>query len=504
MGFQSCQRRMILLFNKLMACIMRNIIILMIFFVCGGLCFEVNGQTSNDYWIEVNTNNDWFHHPVGRSIDTVYMASQHGVYRSVDHCQTWQCIGLEDRYINILYLSEDGELYACTNNTSSVFRWNGSGWDVLQYQSFSLPQSFLKSSDGALFLGDNQGIFRSIDGGDTWSFVWENPNEFGSEVNGLIEVGNGTLFACLTNACDYHNGVIRSTNHGDTWENVGLDDNYLISLAKNSDGIVYAGCVGYSENEDVGVFRTNDNGNTWEKLNSDYSVYSIVIDDNGNVYIANGDFQGLFRSSDGGYSFDNVSSGMDSPQTSLSLLSDGCLFSYEYNLTVFFGRTFRSCESVYTSFELDVMAEPLNGGVVCGSGTYYFGDRVCLSALPNENYQFVGWVNQDGDTLSKTPELFYTMTNNTTIIAHFSIATNLEEMDADTLCVWPNPTTSNLYISECNDDTTISLFDIYGRSVLVRVSLMSRQLDLSQLSSGTYHLIIKRKNKITRLKVIKQ
>ena len=52
----------------------------------------MQAQTADDFWIEVNTNGDWFHHPVGRSIDTVYVASMHGVYRSVDTCQTWQCV----------------------------------------------------------------------------------------------------------------------------------------------------------------------------------------------------------------------------------------------------------------------------------------------------------------------------------------------------------------------------------------------------------------------------
>ena len=53
-------------------------------------------QSADDFWIEVNANGEWFHHPVGRSIDTVYVASMHGVYRSVDTCQTWQCVGFEN------------------------------------------------------------------------------------------------------------------------------------------------------------------------------------------------------------------------------------------------------------------------------------------------------------------------------------------------------------------------------------------------------------------------
>lgn len=42
-----------------------------------------------------------------------------------------------------------------------------------------------------------------------------------------------------------------------------------------------------------------------------FRVISIVIDDNGNAHIAHIDFQGLFLSNDGGYNYDNISSGMD-------------------------------------------------------------------------------------------------------------------------------------------------------------------------------------------------
>jgi hypothetical protein len=123
----------------------------------------------------------------------------------------------------------------------------------------------------------------SVDGGDSWWTSWDNPHERVSDVNGFVELDDGTLFACLTNSSDYHIGVIRSIDHGLSWESVGLDENYLISFAKSPDGTVYAGCDGYNNDEDVGVFKTEDNGETWEMLNGDFRVNSIVIDDNDNV-----------------------------------------------------------------------------------------------------------------------------------------------------------------------------------------------------------------------------
>ena len=300
------------------------------------LCLLVDGKAQMNYdvdnfWTEVNTNNDWFHHPVGRSIDTVYVASMHGVYRSVDTCQTWQCVGFENQSVDFLYLSEDDELYASVASNTPIFKWDGNSWNLLGYASFSAPRSFIKTSDGTLYVGDNHGIYMSVDGGDTWWTSWDSPHAGVTVVNSFVELDDGTLFACLTDASVYHIGVIRSTDHGGTWHSIGLDSNYFITFAKSREGIIYAWCSGYNTDEDVGVFRTVDNGETWEMLNGDYYVYSVALDDNDNVYIAHADYQGFCRSSDGGYSYESIGSGMDYIASDLYLLPDGYLLSYEYD-----------------------------------------------------------------------------------------------------------------------------------------------------------------------------
>lgn len=442
-------------------------------------------QGADDFWIEVNTNGDWFHHPVGRSIDTVYVASQRGVYRSVDSCQTWQCIGFEDTSIDWVYLSEDNELYASICSNTPIFKWDGNSWNLLGHASFSAPRSFLKSSDGTLYLGDDRGIRISFDGGVTWWTYWENPNQGVTYVNGLIELGDGTLFACLYNAHTYHIGVMRSTDHGYSWEPVGLDENYLISFAKSPDGTVYAGCDGYNNDEDVGVFRTEDNGETWEMLNGGFRVNSIVIDDNDNVYIAQIDFQGLYRSNDGGYNYENISSGMDYIQTGLSLLPDGYMLSYEYNGSVFFGKMFVSRESVYTPFELDVIAEPSDGGVANGSGTYLFGERAHLMATANEDYQFVGWTNQEGDTISTDPEYFHMVARGGQITAHFVSIEAVEETENKAFTLWPNPAFQTVFIDGV-EAAEVNVYNALGQ--VVKTVQDTNEISVAGLPEGVYLL----------------
>lgn len=60
---------------------------------------------------------------------------------------------------------------------------------------------------------------------------------------------------------------------------------------------------------------------------------------------------------------------------------------------------------------ITVEANPLNGGVVTGSGQYNIGESVEISAVPNPGYLFVGW--DDGElnatrTIIATSSQYYT------------------------------------------------------------------------------------------------
>ena len=72
-------------------------------------------------------------------------------------------------------------------------------------------------------------------------------------------------------------GLLKSTDKGKTWNNVGLLDSHHISRIlinpKNTDEVI-VGVIGhlYSANEERGVFKSSDGGKTWTK--------SLFIDEN--------------------------------------------------------------------------------------------------------------------------------------------------------------------------------------------------------------------------------
>ena len=72
------------------------------------------------------------------------------------------------------------------------------------------------------------------------------------------------------------------------------------------------------------------------------------------------------------------------------------------------------------SYIITATADPVEGGVVRGSGGYDFGDYCTLTATANTGYTFVNWT-KNGTQVSTDPSFTFTVTESATYIAHFSI-----------------------------------------------------------------------------------
>ena len=179
------------------------------------------------------------------------------------------------------------------------------------------------------------GVWKTEDGGIYWNNISD--GYFATASVGAIAVAEsdpnvlyvGTGEACIRGNVSHGDGVYRSTDGGKKWHNIGLNDTRHISRIrinpKNPD-VAYVAALGHAfgTNEERGVFRTKDGGHTWEKIlyksekagAADLSMdpmnprilYATIWETLRQPwdFISGGLDSGIFRSSDGGDSWTDI------------------------------------------------------------------------------------------------------------------------------------------------------------------------------------------------------
>src|SRR5271169_4023315 len=120
------------------------------------------------------------------------------------------------------------------------------------------------------------GVWKSSNGGTTFKPVFD--KESAQSIGALAidpqapkTIWAGTGEAWTRNSVSIGNGIYKSTDGGDSWANLGLQNSERIAKIiidpKNSD-TVYVCVPGklWSDSEDRGVYKTADGGKTWNKI----------------------------------------------------------------------------------------------------------------------------------------------------------------------------------------------------------------------------------------------
>lgn len=120
------------------------------------------------------------------------------------------------------------------------------------------------------------GVWKTIDGGNTWSPIFDGQPiaSIGaicvapSDAN-TIYVGTGE--ADMRSDISFGNGIYKSIDAGLTWKYLGLKDTQQIGrilVDPHNPNIVLAAALGhgYGPNNERGVFRSDDGGETWRKV----------------------------------------------------------------------------------------------------------------------------------------------------------------------------------------------------------------------------------------------
>lgn len=96
-------------------------------------------------------------------------------------------------------------------------------------------------------------IYKSVDGGETWADITNLPEGFGFS-NSVAILNADTYLVGVTN------GIIRTTDGGDSWEIVSQLGGHMAPLFA-SDGSIY-----WNAEANQGMVRSTDEGQTWERI----------------------------------------------------------------------------------------------------------------------------------------------------------------------------------------------------------------------------------------------
>jgi photosystem II stability/assembly factor-like uncharacterized protein len=192
--------------------------------------------------------------------------------------------------------------------------------------------------DFMLVASASGGLFRTLNHGTTWQCIFEREGTISlGDValdptdNKVIWVGTGE--ANNQRSSYWGDGVYKTTDGGETWVNTGLRDSHHIGrivIDPADPQRVFVAALGhlYSPNAERGLYRTTDGGETWQSVlhvSEDVGVVDVVIDpkDSSRVYAAtyerrrrawnfdgNGPGSGIWRSTDGGDSFERLEGGL--------------------------------------------------------------------------------------------------------------------------------------------------------------------------------------------------
>ena len=187
------------------------------------------------------------------------------------------------------------------------------------------------------------GVWKTTDAGQYWNNITD--GYFTASSVGAIEVAPadpnviyaGTGESTIRIDVSVGDGMYKSTNSGRTWKHIGLKETRQIAKIRthpNNADLVYVAALGHAfgQNAERGIFRSKDGGDTWENIlhvSDKAGAIDITIDKNNPRIIyatfweayrnfwqisSGGEDSSIWRSMDGGDTWENISKNKGLPE----------------------------------------------------------------------------------------------------------------------------------------------------------------------------------------------
>ena len=248
--------------------------------------------------------------PIGNKI---YAATEyHGIYIIKDGASSWSRIGKglpENTDINAIAVINNVFVTGTLKNgifisTDSCLNWKQSNVPVNH-----TPIRCLLAFRNKIFAGADDGIYESMDNGNTWNQIYKGP-----QVNGFT-VLNNKIYAGIVN------GAIMTTDEGLSWKYI-YQPHTLHDISNDGES-VYAMTLGN------GLLKSKNDGSTWENVNNGLgtsNLYTFEIKKyNKELFAAQ--WKGIYHSNNGGKSWQIIKNGLpdSTPFTTIETTNFGLI-----------------------------------------------------------------------------------------------------------------------------------------------------------------------------------
>jgi photosystem II stability/assembly factor-like uncharacterized protein len=178
-----------------------------------------------------------------------------------------------------------------------------------------------------IFLGTADGhIFGSVDSGAHWTLLGRASSRLDAVITAIVvdpRDGNVLFASSWTRDSAAGGGVFRSADGGHTWSGAGLAGQSVraLAMALSDPNMLVAGTLD-------GVYRSHDAGKSWQRISPEHheelrNLDSLAIDPRDPQTIYAGTFHLPWKTSDGGRTWQPIHEGMIDDSDVMSLLIDG-------------------------------------------------------------------------------------------------------------------------------------------------------------------------------------
>ena len=309
------------------------------------------------------------------------LARPGSIWRSTDDGMSFSfaATGIPNSSVNNIAIVDNNELFASTNDGLFKTADGGVTWQLLHFApeiAAFYNVAFAKNEQGHLFLSGGNKLWRSLDGGTTFT---DNspPLQNWEDISTIATIPGGTVFLDAGQ-------VFKSDDNGDTWTALGVDAPNFTHMEMHPSGYLLAFYYG-------GLFKSLDGGNTWEFVMTPFTSgggNNFAIGTAGEIYLGGQNY--FFWSNDNGVTWD--SSSVSPPPTNLF---------YPDHFTV------NSAGHIYTaSVWNDNILRSVDKGLSWNSiplinGNLYGGDYTAIRFSPTDHF-FTGTAGYGIFRTSKT------------------------------------------------------------------------------------------------------